>query len=288
MQPEPTSTSVEITAQNAQTVLDGARERPVLLLLWAEPDLPSKELRDEAEQVAARYQGKFLLAHLDISREQALGQQLAQQLQVRALPSLRLLVGGQLADQFDGPMDGRQLEAWLEPHLLSGMERLRAVLDQVLEQRDFAQAADLLQQAIREEPTNMPLRVELADVLARSGRRDDAETVLAGVPEDAEGRDRPAERIALLQELSQYGEPAALEARLADEKDLEARYQLAMHRLAEEAYEPALELLLDILRKDRTWEDDLGRRAMLRAFAIMGKGHPLSSVYRRRMFNFMH
>lgn len=285
---EAEATSVEITAQNAQTVLDGARDRPVLLLLWAEPDLPSKDLKDEAERVAARFQGKFLLAHLDLSREQALGQQLAQQLQVRALPSLRLLVDGQIADQMDGPMDGRQLEAWLEPHLLSGLERLRAVLDQVLERRDFDQAAQLLQQAIRDEPTNVTLRVELADVLARAGRTEDAESMLAGVPEDAEGRDRPAERLALRQELTQYPDVPTLEARLEDPRDLEARYQLAVHRLADEAYEPALDLLLEILRTDRTWEDDLGRRAMLRAFAVMGKGHPLSSSYRRRMFNFMH
>lgn len=280
---------IDVTTANVQTeVLEASREQPVLLLFWAEPDPQSADTRAAAERLVARYPGKFRLAALDISREQMLGQQLAQQLMVQALPAVRFILDGRMLEQAEGPMDEAALEALLGPHLMTGAERLQGSLDAVLEARDFDQAAAMLQAALQEEPRNLQLLADLADVLVRGGRVDDAETVLARLPAEAPERERPAERLAVLQEVTQYPEAAELEGRLADDTDLQARYQLAMRRVAEEDHEGALALLIEILQADRGWEDDLGRRAMLRVFTLLGKGNALATQWRRRMFAFMH
>ena len=85
------------------------------------------------------------------------------------------------------------------------------------------------------------------------------------------------------------GERDTLQAKLEQSADdLEVKYQLAVQLVVAEAYEPALELAMDILRSDREFRDDIGRLTMIRIFDLLGKGHDLAGKYRRKMFNFMH
>ena len=131
--------------------------------------------------------------------------------------------------------------------------------------------------------------VELADVLLLSGKLDDARTVLAGIPEETEHRERPATRLELLEEAAGMASAEELAARLeADPDDLETRYQAAVRTAVDGDYERSLELAMGILQTDREFRDDIGRTTMIRVFALLGKGSELASQYRRRMFNFMH
>lgn len=274
------------TPENFQSeVIERSRAAPVLLLFWTEQAPPSVDAKRQLEALVGRYGGKALLGLVDVAQDPTL----AQHLGVRGLPSLRVIKDGQIAGQLEGPQPEQALRALLDQLTLSPGDRIKAQVAQLLEQGDFSAALRALRQAIGEEPSNPAFRVELADLLARQGDLKGARAALADVPVDAEDRERPQTRLELAEEAADLPRPSALAERLqANPDDLEARYQLAVLEAAQGNLEAALEQAMHILRADRSFRDDLGRKTMIRIFAVLGKGSALASRYRRQMFNFMH
>jgi len=271
---------------NFQTdVIDRSKELPVVVLFWAQQAEPSVEARTTLEALVARHPGKVALALVDVAEDQSL----AQHLRVQALPSLRVIRDGQLVDQVEGPQPATVLSEMIDALTMSSADVLKAQLQQLLDSGDFESALNLLQQAINEEPKNMSFRVELADVLLRQQKLEDAREVLAGIPEDTDERERPQTRLELLDEAQTLGAlDAAASAVEKAPEDLEACYQLAVLEAADGRFESALEHALSILQRDRQFRDDLGRLTMLRIFNVLGRGSELATRFRRRMFNFMH
>ena len=282
----------EVTADAFQTdVVERSNEIPVLLLFWAAQMAPAAEAQRQLSELVPRYQGKVLLGLIDVARDQTL----AQHLRVQALPSVRVVSNGQIAAQLDGPQTEAAYRELLDGLTMSSAEALREQLSLLLEQRQFEQALGLLQQAITEEPNNQNFKVELADVLLRQAAEGndqaltDARQVLAGIPVETEGRGRPQNRLELLEEAAAFEPVATLNDRVAQNSDdLEARYQLSVRLATIDSYENALDHALHILQTDRKFRDDIGRLTMIRILELLGKGSPLASSYRRRMFNFLH
>lgn len=281
-----TGSVFDATPQNFQTdVIDRSRSVPVVILFWAQQVGPAAEARVVLERLVQQYQGKVALALVDVSRDQSL----AQHLRVQALPSVRVVRDGQLVEQLEGPQSESTFTALLDELTMSSADVLKAQLDLALETGDYDTALQLLQRAISEEPKNQAFRVELADVLVRQGSLDDARQVLAGIPEDAEGRERPQNRLEILEEAGGYGSREELaRSRADDPDDLETCYRLAVVEAAAGELESALELAMTILQQDRKFRDDIGRITMLRVFTLLPKGDELAQRYRRRMFNYMH
>lgn len=276
----------EVTPENFQSdVLERSQQAPVVLLFWAQEVMPSAAQKRDLEQIAGAYRGKVFIGLVDVARDPTL----AQHLRIQGLPSMRVVQGGQLVHQLDGPQTDSALRALLDQLTMSSAEVLRQELGALLETGQFDRAMAMLQQAIAEEPQNHGFRLEMADLLARQGRVDEARQVLAGVPEDTDDRERPQARIEFLEEAAGLEPAATLAQRVAaDGADLEARYGLAVHAAAAGDCEQALDEALAILQADRTFRDDIGRLTMIRVFHLLGKGSELASRYRRRMFNFMH
>ncbi|MEM6708679.1 MAG: tetratricopeptide repeat protein [Pseudomonadota bacterium] len=282
----------EANPQNFQAdVVERSQRQPVVLLFWAEQLPEAAEAQRTLTALVPRYGGKVSLALVDVARDQSL----AQHLRVQGLPSVRVVDKGQIAGQLDGPQPESAYTQMLDDLTLSSAEVEQQHLDHLLDGGDFEQALALLQQALEEEPNNQAFRVELADVLLRqaaSGHEAalvDARQVLATLPEDAPERERPVERLALLEELAETPDRVTLEARVAaDATDLEQKYLLAVRLAGEGNYEAALELALEILTQDRKFRDDGGRLLMLRIFRLLPKGAELASRYRRRLFAFLH
>jgi len=276
----------DVTPENFQSaVVERSRQVPVILLFWAQEVLPSAEQRRTLESAAPAYAGKVFVGLVDVAREPTL----AQHRRVQGLPSIRVVHDGQIVHQLDGPQTENALRALLDQLTMSSAELLREDLAALLEAGELDRAQAMLQQALEEEPQNQAFRVELADLLARRGEIEQARRLLTGIPEDTEDRERPQARIEFLEEAPGLPAPAELEARLAgDQRDLEARYGLAVHAAAAADYQRALDEALEILKQDRAFRDDIGRLTMIRVFKLMGKGSEMASTYRRRMFNFMH
>ena len=281
-----TPTAINVTIETFQAeVVDRSQSMPVVVLFWAEQVPPSVQTKDQLEQMLGQYAGKFALALSDV----ALDQNLAQRLQVPGLPCIRVVHKGQIVDQLDGPADEQQLRSLLDQHTQSLDDAIAGDLQQVLQSKDFETAVKLLQAAIEEEPNNQSLRVDLADVLVRKGDLDDARTVLASIKDDTADRQRPQTRLEFLEEAAAMPElQSLLAAADEDATDLELKYQLAVRYIAQELYEQALLVSLDILQADRAFRDDIGRLTMIRIFEVLGKGNELAGKYRRKMFNLMH
>jgi putative thioredoxin len=281
---------VNVTPQGFQKdVVERSRTVPVVLFFWAEQVPAAKDMRRILETLAGQYGGKFALGLVDVARDQGFAQQLAQQLRVQSLPSLRVIHDGQIVDQMDGPQGERALREMLDQLTLTPGDLLREQLKQVLDARDFKSALAILKRALKEEPNNLAFKVELADVLAMTGDLDEARAQLATIPEATENRDRPATRIQMMEEAAGLSSEAEIRAGLQkNENDLELRYQAAVRAAVAGEYEAALEHAMAILRIDRKFRDDIGRATMVRIFTLLGKGSELASRYRRRMFNFMH
>ena len=276
----------EVTPKTFQAnVVERSANQPVLLLFWAEQAAPAVEAKRQLEALVGQYAGKVALGLVNVAADQTL----AQHLRVQALPSLRVIDQGQVAHQLEGPQPEQALRALLDQLTMSATDLIKAQLAEFLEREDLRGARRFLQQAVQQEPNNSYLRIELADVLARQGELKDARKVLSGVPEDAAERDRPQTRLELADEAAALPSATELNAKLEqDPNDLEAHCQLAVAEAAQGNFEAALEHALAVLQADRSFGDDLGRRTMLRIFAVLGKGSELAGRYRRRMFNFMH
>jgi putative thioredoxin len=278
--------AVNITPDTFQTeVVEASQSQPVVLVFWAEQVPPSVQSKQIVDGLVGQFQGKVKLALSDVAQDQSM----AQHLRVQGLPAVRIVHQGKIVEQIDGPVDEEKLRALLDSLTQSPADLLKTQLDQIIASEDWDTAMALLQEAVNEEPNNMGFRVELADVLVRKGDLDDARTVLASVPEDSEDRDRPQNRLEFVEEASGFDSIDSLQQQLsADPDSLEVKYQLSVQYLVAGQAEAGLEAAMDILRSDREFRDDIGRLTMIRAFAMLGKGHELSGKYRRKMFNFMH
>lgn len=276
----------EVTPQSFQAdVVQRSADTPVLLLFWAEQAAPAADAKRQLEGLVGQYAGKVALGLVNVAADQTL----AQHLQVQALPSLRVIDKGQIAQQLEGPQTEQTLRTLLDQLCMSAADLIKAQLAQHLQQGDLRGARRFLQQAVKEEPKNPYFRVELADVLARQGDLDDARKVLASVPEDTAERERPQTRLDLAEEAAALPSRKQLLAQLEElPNDLEAQCQLAVVEAAQGNFEAALELALQVLQADRSFGDELGRRTLLRLFAVLGKGDELAGRYRRKMFNFLH
>ena len=280
------SYTVEINAQNFQSeVAEKSQQVPVLLEFYAEGAEQCAPTSALLQKLVVEYQGKFLLARVDIQQNQ----QLVQQLQVRALPSIKIIFQGQMAGDFEGPTEEQQLREALDQLTMSPMDRVRDQISLLLEQGERGQAIQMLQQVIAEEPANFGLHVELCDLLIMEGQVDDARKLLVGLPADAEGIDKPKSRLEFIEMAGDLGSLDELRSRAeVDSADLQARFDYAIKLIVTDQVETGLEVLLAILQADKTWGEEKARLTMIKVFNMLGKGNELATGYRRKMFTYLH
>ena len=282
MDAKPTVFNVELPSF-ATDVVERSKEVPVVLLFWTDQIPPAAETKRHLETLASQYQGKFALALCDVSQTP----ELAQQLRVQGLPSIRVVANGQIAHQLDGPQGESVLRQMIDELTMSGSERLKEGLERLIAFRDWDGALSLIRQALTEEPNNPGFRVELADLLARKGELAEARTALDSIAEDTPERDRPAARLEIAEAAAAI-DGGLRSTRQPGATDLDALYETAISEAADENYEAALEHCMTILQTDRKFREDIGRKTMITIMTAMGKGSELAQRYRRRMFAFMH
>lgn len=278
--------TVEINAQNFQAeVAEKSQQVPVLLEFYAEGAEQCAPTSALLQKLAVEYQGKFALARVEIQQNQ----QLAQQLGIRALPTIKIIFNGQMAGDIEGPPEEEQLRGALDQLVMSPLERVREQVDFLVAQGDRRQAIAMLQQVIAEEPKNYGLHAELCDLLIQEGQVDDARQILEALPPDTAGLAKPRSRLEFLDLAGDLGSLADLRTRAgAAPDDLQAQFDLAIRLVVEDQVAEALELLLGLLKKDKTWQEELARRTMIMIFDMLGKGDELANSYRRQMFTWLH
>ena len=277
---------VEVSVQNFQTeVVEKSQQIPVFLEFYADGAEPSEQLAPILNKLATEFSEKMILARVDVQQNQ----QIVQQLAVRTLPTIKVIFQGQMAQDLEGPQEEATLREMIEQLTMSSVERIREQIKVYLAQGHRTEAIELLQQVISEEPHNHALQTELSDLLIMENRIDEAKLILASLPTDAEGISKPQNRVAFI-ELANELPPLAelLTAREANEDDLQLQYDTAVRLIADDQIEAALEGLLVMLKKDKSFDDELARKTMIKVFELLGKGDAMATAYRRKMFTFLH
>jgi len=279
---------IDVTPDNFASVVERSMQVPVLVDFWAAWCQPCKALLPIVEKLAAEYQGRFLLAKVNIDEQQALANQFA----VRSVPTVKLIRDGRIVDEFSGALPESQVRAFLDKHMEQPADRFLAAAEQAWENGDAAQAAAILRQVMQEVPEDRRAQLMLAELLAASGDTDEAAQLLATLPADlALSPQAEALRARLAFATAAAGAPdiATLQQRLAaDPRDSAARHQLAARLVLAGDFEAALEHLLELVRRDRGYGDDAGRKGMLQVFDLLGGQGELVNRYRRAMFTAMH
>ena len=140
--------TVEVDAQNFQTeVVEKSQQVPVLLEFYAEGAEQCAPTSVLLRKLVSEYQGKFVLARIEVQKNP----QLVQQLQVRALPTIKIIFQGKMAGDMEGPADEQQLRGALDQLTTSPMERVREQIDSLTARGERKQAIQMLQQVIAEE-----------------------------------------------------------------------------------------------------------------------------------------
>lgn len=276
----------EVSIENFQSdVVEKSKQVPVLVEFYAQGAEPSQQIAPVLQRLAESYAGKFVLARIDIQANQ----QLIQQLEVRTLPTLILIANGQMVSKLEGPQEETKIRELIDQVTMSSVERVREQLDLLLAQGNRKDAVSLLQQVIESEPNNYVLHVELCDLLILEDRGDEARQILESLPKDTQGISKPLNRLQFIEEATKFGSMQELMSKVSQEPaNKESRFQLSIVQIANDDIEAALENLLEMLKQDREFGDDLARKTMIRVFDLLGKGNVLATDYRRKMFAHLH
>ncbi len=262
-------------------VLQKSMQTPVLVDFWATWCGPCKSLGPILEKLAGEYNGGFELAKVDVDKEQ----QVAAAFQIRSVPTVFLIKGGQIVDGFPGAMPEGQLREFLTQHGVMPAEAGGEPEPEALPLDPQAEVA-ALREAIAAEPDRDELKLDLALALLKTGAVEEASTLIDALPANLATDDRAIRaraRLDFANALKDAPAAPALAARLqADGNDLEARYLLGIHHLLGGEDEAALEQFIEMLRIDRGFRDGLPKKALIDAFRVI-EDEDLVGRFRRRM-----
>ena len=284
---------VEINEQNFNEVLQQSMQVPVLLDFWADWCEPCKTMTPILESLAAAYQGKFILAKVNADDQKEISQQLA----VRSLPTLKLVVKGQLAGELVGVQTEAAVRELLEKAINDAPdgepaepgETVETVYQAAKAAGNIEEGISALMQALEGEPENNQYKGWMAELLIDGDRIDDAKSVLGQMPQDAKERIGPSARLEFLDAASELPSEEELLATLAkDDKNTEANYQLGIRYSAQGKFDDALASFMTVMQIDRSYEDEAARKSLINLFEVLGSGDERVKKYRRQMFTLMH
>ncbi len=280
---------IDVTEENFEAVvIEGSKTQPVLVDFWAPWCNPCQMLIPVVSKLAEDYNGQFILAKINTDEQQGL----ARENGVKSLPTVKIFKNGAAVDEFLGALPEGEVKAFIDKHIEQQTSPIYEQAMQAYAKGESAIALDLLNQALIETPDSAVLKVDIANVLASQQDFDGALTILNSLSPEQKtetGANELMAQISMQQRINDAPAIEELEQRIkTDDNDLEAYVQLSDAYAATNQTEQALELLLRVMKKDRTFDQDAGRKGLINLFELLGAEHPLTKSYRRKMFSFMH
>jgi putative thioredoxin len=271
----------------AQDVIHASMQTPVLVDFWAPWCGPCKQLTPILEKVVRGAKGKVRLVKVNVDENP----EIAQQLRIKNLPTVYAFLGGQPVTGFTGAQPESQVKLLVEQLLGEAVGAdLADALDQAkvaAERGDTRTAQRLFEAVLDEDPASAEALGGLARCYLAERSFDMARQLLEQAPKEVQNHAAIAGAKAALQlatEAGELGDPARLEARLkADPDDHDARYRLATVQFLRGQAEAAMENLVRIVKRDRTWNDDQARKQLVKFFDALGPKNPATLKGRRML-----
>lgn len=277
-------------------VVEPSMTKLVIIDFWAEWCGPCKALSPVLEKIAADYADKgVVLAKIDTDKNQFI----AAQFQIKSIPTVYAMFQGQLVADLTNARTESQLKTMLDQILRqvpvdsvehqqeAELEPLIAMGEQVLGEGDAERALSIFDQIADLAPDHPDIVSGRVRALVALHRLDEAEAALAALPEDA-AKAPEIERARAALDLARSAPPAEDLAPLiaaveANPDDLQARYDLANAQMAAGQRDAAADSLLDIVARDRDWNDGAARAQFLKLLEVVGIEDPWVSGQRRRL-----
>ncbi len=267
-----------------EKVVAASFKQPVVIDFWAPWCAPCKVLKPILEKLAAEYAGKFQLAKVNSDENPEISARYA----VRGIPAVKAMVDGKIVNEFTGALPESAVRDWLDKVIPSPAEELRREAQQQAATGDVEGALQLLAEASALDPDDERVRVDAAELLLAKGDAEDAQRLLdtlkdMDILKDARVLQLKAQvRLAEMKEVGE-SETSLASAVAANENDLEARLKLANVLIAANRAAEGMDQLLEIVRRDRKFKDDIGRKTLLDVFNLLGGQGELVATYRRKL-----
>ncbi|WP_431855771.1 tetratricopeptide repeat protein [Azospirillum sp.] len=273
-------------------VIEASRDTPIIVDFWAPWCGPCKQLGPAIEKAVRAAKGAVKLVKIDTDQHPMI----AQQLRVQSIPAVYAFYQGRPVDGFVGAQPESQIKAFVERLAklgggAGGMDDMLAdalaQAKEALDAGDVATASDIYGQILQAVPDNGQAYAGLVRCLVASGDLDRAKQMIEQAPEAlAKDNDLAAAKSAIevAEQAKNAGPIPELMEKLAHNKDdHQTRYDLAMALYAAGKRESAVDELLELVRRDRTWNEDAARKQLVKLFEAFGPKDPLTLSARRRL-----
>ena len=261
-------------------VIRKSHQTPVLVDFWAAWCAPCQTLMPLLRKIAEEYQGAFMLAKVNTDLEK----EIAAQYQIRSLPTVALFKNGQIVNQFVGAQPESVIKQILSSHVRSesDIELERAVT--LLNVGDNHKAVITLRAAIDKYPHDDRLKLKLAEVLLEDKALDQANLILSKISRETKDSD-VYNKLQIRIEFQQKDDPSLTLDELVKEVqsnpgDMVVRDKLAIRYVLSGAWEKAMEEYLEIVKRDRAYMNDAGRKSLLKIFDLLGGRGEMVNRYR--------
>ncbi|TVR83939.1 MAG: co-chaperone YbbN [Rhodospirillales bacterium] len=274
------------TENFARDVMDASMQVPVIVDFWAPWCGPCKQLGSLLEKLVRAANGRVRLVKVNVDENQSL----AAQLRVQSIPMVYAFVGGRPVDAFVGAQPESKLRSFVDRLTADAKAPLDALLAEAqtaLDQGQAREATAMFSQILAEDPGNAKAVAGLLRSFVLSGNVSHARKMAEEIGPDL--RRQPDVVAALTaidvaDETGTKGDVRRLESAVsADPADMQARYDLALALFGAGQAEAAADQLLEIVRRDRTWNEEAARQQLIKFFDALGGTHPVTISGRRRL-----
>ena len=272
-------------------VIEASKTVPVVVDFWAPWCGPCKQLGPILEKVVKGAGGKVKLVKVDIDQSPMV----AQQLRIQSIPAVFAFKDGRPVDGFMGALPESQVKTFVEK-LVGGsvdspIEEAINQAKEALEQGDAETAGAIFGEVMQHEPENHIAKAGLALACVAAGQVEDARGLIDSLP--ANVRNDPFVKgaisaVELAEQSGDVGDLAELQSQVdADPGNHQARFDLAMAYFAAKRGEDCAAHLLEIVKRDRTWDDDCARKQLVKCFEAWGPTDKLTIQTRRKLSSMM-
>lgn len=264
-----------------EKVVERSKNLPVLVDFWAEWCAPCRILSPVLEELVREYEGKIVLAKVDVDQNQYL----AVEYGVQSIPAVKIFLDGRIADEFVGALPPEQIKEKIDAVLPGEKSSQLEEADRLLAGGRWEEAQKIYSKILASKPDQPSANLGMGMIAYHQGRYDDTEKYLNFVTDDTPGYEKVPPMLARIyfSKIEVLGLDEITAALKDNPDDCRALYSLAVIYARGGEYERALDGLLHIIRVDKSYEDGIARKTFLKIMDIIGRSSSEGRKYEREL-----